>query len=158
MASRIAAAPPLSDLSREIEELRRQLASVNDAQLASEVSQHHQTVLSNIMLPGQVSGEIEPESLDGTGSGVAKAAAVNPVSKAQNGADNNSSNDAQADQPSFAPEQIPAGSDLISHHSLTPNPDNQILTPLLQTRPTLPKMPREPSIPLPPPTRMRVRR
>ena len=37
MASSIAAAPPLLDLSRELEELRRQLASANDAQLPSEV-------------------------------------------------------------------------------------------------------------------------
>ena len=73
MASSIAAAPPLSDLSREIEELRRQLASANDAQLASEVSQHHQTVLSNIMLTGQQSGQVAPaENLEGTGSGVRK--------------------------------------------------------------------------------------
>ena len=71
MASGIAAAPPLSDLSRELEELRRQLASASDAQVASEVSQHHQTVLSNIMLTGQQFGQVAPEeSFEGAASGL----------------------------------------------------------------------------------------
>ena len=60
MASNTAAAPPLSELSGVIEELRRQLASANDAQVASEVGHQHQTVLSNIMLTGQEEGQVAP--------------------------------------------------------------------------------------------------
>ena len=60
MASNSAASPPLSDHSAVAEELRRQLAAANDAQLASEVGHQHQTVLSNIMIMGQESGQIAP--------------------------------------------------------------------------------------------------
>ena len=129
MASNIAAVPPLSDLSREIEELRRQLASANDAQVASEVSQHHQTVLSNIMLTGQESGQSAPEEkLERANSGVAKVAAIEPGPNSQNGQDHNASADAQTAQSAFALNQISTGSDFVSHHTLTPF-DRQTLTP-----------------------------
>ena len=58
MASNSAAVPPLSELSGALEELRRQLASVTDAQVATEVGHQHQTVLSNIMLTGQEGGKL----------------------------------------------------------------------------------------------------
>ena len=96
MASSNAALPPLSELSGVVEELRRQLAAANDAQLASEVGHHHQTVLSNIMLTGQESGQVAPpEHSERTSSGVVKVAAVNSVSNSQNGTDHNTSTDPQ---------------------------------------------------------------
>ena len=129
MASSTAAVPPLSELSGVIEELRRQLASANDAQLASEVGHQHQTVLSNIMLTGQESGQVAPpEDLEKGSSGVAKATAFSPVSNFKNGTDHNTSTDAQTAPPASAPEQISAGSDFISHHNQTPF-NGQILTP-----------------------------
>ena len=132
MASRTATAPPSSDLSGVAEEVRRQLASANDAQVASEVSQHHQSVLSNIMLPGQVEGEIAAENLDGTGSGIANTSDIKPASNAQNGTGSTTSSGAPEDQPGFAPEQTSTGPDLISHNGLTPNLDSKILTPDIQ--------------------------
>ena len=42
------------------EEIRRQLASAKDVQLSSEVGQRNETVLSNIMLPGQKLGQMTP--------------------------------------------------------------------------------------------------
>ncbi|HUQ34810.1 MAG TPA: putative Ig domain-containing protein, partial [Aestuariivirga sp.] len=129
MASSNAAVPPLSDLSGVAEELRRQLASANDAQLASEVGHHHQTVLSNIMLTGQESGQIAPEeSLEKGSSSAAKPAAVSPVSNFKNGTDHNTSTDAQTAPPSTFLDQISAGSDWVSHHNLTPF-DHQALMP-----------------------------
>ena len=86
MASNTAAVPPLSELSGAIEELRRQLASANDAQLATEVGHQHQTVLSNIMLTGQEDGQVAPpEDLEKAGPGVAKAVDFSPVSNFKNG-------------------------------------------------------------------------
>ena len=121
MASSNAALPPLSELSGVVEELRRQLAAANDAQLASEVGHHHQTVLSNIMLTGQESGQVAPpEHSERTSSGVVKVAAVNSVSNSQNGTDHNTSTDPQMAQPASALDQISAGSDFVSHHNLTP--------------------------------------
>ena len=50
---------PTPDLETEIaEELRRQLAAARTQQTSGEVAQRHETVLSNIMLPGQAA--IEP--------------------------------------------------------------------------------------------------
>jgi VCBS repeat-containing protein len=129
MASSIAAGPPLLDLSRELEELRRQLASANDAQLASEVSQHHQTVLSNIMLTGEQSGQVAPEESPEKASALpAKVGAIDPLSNSQNGTDPDSSADLQTAQPAFALDQISAASDLVSRPSLTPS-DGQTFTP-----------------------------
>ncbi|MBL8905027.1 MAG: putative Ig domain-containing protein, partial [Rhizobiales bacterium] len=108
------------------------MASANDAQVASEVSQHHQSVLSNIMLPGQVEGEIAAENLDGTGSGIANTSDIKPASSAQNGTGSTTSSGAPEDQPGFAPEQTSTGPDLISHNGLTPNLDSKILTPDIQ--------------------------
>jgi VCBS repeat-containing protein len=129
MASDTDTAPPLSDLSQELEELRRQLASASDAQLASEVSQHHQTVLSNIMLMGQQSGQVAPEeSLERAGSGVAKTDAIDPVSNSQNSKEDSTPADARTGQPVSALDQISAASDLVSHRSLAPL-DGQTFTP-----------------------------
>ncbi len=129
MASSNAAAPPLSDLSGVAEELRRQLALANDAQLASEVGHHDQTVLSNIMLTGQETGQVAPpENLEKTSSGVVKVAPVNSVSNSQNGTDHSTSSDPQATQPASALDQISAGSDFVSHRNLTPF-ERQALTP-----------------------------
>ncbi|MDP1701227.1 MAG: hypothetical protein Q8L53_09790, partial [Aestuariivirga sp.] len=114
-----------------IEELRRQLASASDAQVATEVGHHHQTVLSNIMLTGEETGQVaSPEDLEKS-SGAAKATSFSPVSNFKNGADHNTSTDAPAAPPTSAPDQIPAGSDLISHHNQSPF-NGQILTPDVQ--------------------------
>ena len=92
MASNTAAAPPLSELSGALEELRRQLASVTDAQVATEVGHQHQTVLSNIMLTGQEEGQVAPpEDLEKGIAGIAKATAFNPVSNFKNGTDHTTS-------------------------------------------------------------------
>jgi VCBS repeat-containing protein len=129
MASSIAAGPPLLDLSRELEELRRQLASASDAQLPSEVGQHHQTVLSNIMLTGQQSGQVAlEETPEKAGAAAAKVDAIDPVSNSQSGTDLSTSLDAQTAQPAFALDQISTASDLVSHHSLTPL-DGETFTP-----------------------------
>ena len=129
MASNSAAVPPLSELSGVLEELRRQLASASDAQVASEVGHHHQTVLSNIMLTGQEAGQVAPpEDLEKGSSGAAKATAFSPVSNFKNGTDHNTSTDAQTAPPASALDQISAGSDLVSHHNQTPF-NGQILTP-----------------------------
>src|SRR3990170_2558231 len=120
MASSTAAVPPLSDLSGVAEEIRRQLASAKDAQLASEVGHHDETVLSNIMLTGQESGQVAPpEYLEKTSSGVAQATAVNAVSNSQNGPDHNTSSNAQTAQPTSALDQISAESALVSHYNLS---------------------------------------
>ena len=130
MASSIAAAPPLTELSGAIEELRRQLASVNDAQVATEVGHQHQTVLSNIMLTGQQTEQVAPpEDVEKASPGVAKAGVVSPVSNFKNGTDHNTSTDAQTPQPASAPDQISAGPDLLSHHSTLDRLDGQILMP-----------------------------
>ncbi|MDO8352034.1 MAG: hypothetical protein Q7T14_01115, partial [Aestuariivirga sp.] len=85
-----------------IEELRRQLASVSDAQVATEVGHHHQTVLSNIMLTGQEDGQVAPpEDLEKGSSGAAKAA-NSPVSNFKNGTDHNTSTDLQTAPPTSA--------------------------------------------------------
>ena len=121
MASNTAAAPPLSELSGVIEELRRQLASANDAQLASEVGHQHQTVLSNIMLTSQEAGQVAPpEDVEKAGSGVAKATAFSPVSNFKNGTNHETSTDPQTAPPTSAPDQISAAPDLVGHHNLTP--------------------------------------
>ena len=105
MASSTSAVPPLYDLPGVAEEIRRQLASAKDAQLASEVGHHDETVLSNIMLTGQESGQIAPpEDLEKTSSGVAQTTAVNPVSNSQNGTDHDTSTDAR--RPSRPPPRI----------------------------------------------------
>ena len=130
MASNTAAVPPLSDLSGVAEEIRRQLASANDAQLASEVGHHHQTVLSNIMLTGQESGQVAPpEDLEKGSSGVAKATAVNPVSNSQNGTDHNTSTDAQTAQPSLRPGSNFRWARLDQSPQSAPPFNGQILTP-----------------------------
>ena len=132
MASNSAAVPPLSELSGVIEELRRQLASANDAQLASEVSHHDQTVLSNIMLTGKESRQIAPpEELEKGSSGTANTTAFSPVSNFKNGTDHSPSTDAQTAPPPSALDQISAGSDFVSHHSQAPF-NGQILTPDIQ--------------------------
>ena len=132
MASNSAAVPPLSELSGVIEELRRQLASVSDAQVASEVGHHHQTVLSNIMLTGQEDGQVAPpEDLEKGSSGAANATAFSPVSNFKNGTGINTSTDAPAAPPPSALDQIPAGSGFISHHNQSPF-NGQILTPGVQ--------------------------
>ncbi len=66
---------PAPDLETEIaEEIRRQLANARSNQTSGEVAQRHETVLSNIMLPGQA--DIEPgEPLD---TGTASTTAVPP--------------------------------------------------------------------------------
>ena len=139
MASNSAASPPLSDHSGVAEELRRQLAAANDAQVASEVGHQHQTVLSNIMIMGEKSGKIAPvEDLEKGGPGVAKAAAISPVSNFKNGVNHDASTDAQAAPPAAALDQISTGSDFISHHNQAPF-DPQSLMPdvhLAQVGPT----------------------
>ena len=132
MASNSAAVPPLSELSGVIEELRRQLASVSDAQVATEVGHHHQTVLSNIMLTGEETGQVAPpEDLEKGSSGAAKAAAFTPVSNFKNGTDHSTSTDSQTAPPTSALDQISAGSDFVSHHNQAPF-NGQILTPDIQ--------------------------
>src|SRR5436190_3691698 len=129
MASNTAAVPPLYELSGAIEELRRQLASANDAQLATEVGHQHQTVLSNIMLTGEESGQIAPpEDLEKAGAGVANSTAFSPISNFKNGTNQDTSNDAQTAPTAFAPDQISAGSDFLSHHGQS-DFSGQILTP-----------------------------
>ena len=118
MASNSAAAPPLSDHSGAAEELRRQLAAANDAQLASEVGHQHQTVLSNIMIMGQEAGQIAPvDDLDKGSQGVAKAAAISPVSNFKTGTNQDTSTDAQGGPQAPALDLISGGSDFISHHN-----------------------------------------
>ena len=132
MASSITAVPPLSDLSGVAEEIRRQLASAKDAQLASEVSQHDETVLSNIMLTGQQSGQVAPvENLESKSSSVAKVTAVSPVSNSQIGSDRDTSTDAQTTEPTYTLRQVSDGSATASHHNLTPfdRLERQALTP-----------------------------
>ncbi|MEQ1519927.1 MAG: cadherin domain-containing protein, partial [Aestuariivirga sp.] len=118
MASNSAASPPLSDHSAVAEELRRQLAAANDAQLASEVGHQHQTVLSNIMIMGQEAGKIAPvDDLDKGSQGVAKAAAISPVSNFKTGTNQDTSTDAQGGLQAPALDLISGGSDFISHHN-----------------------------------------
>ena len=132
MASNNAAVPPLSELSGVIEELRRQLASVSDAQVATEVGHHHQSVLSNIMLTGEETGQVAlPEDLEKGSAGVANATAFSPVSNFKNGTDHNTSTDSQTAPPTSALDQFSAGSDFVSHHNQAPF-NGQILTPDVQ--------------------------
>ena len=129
MASNSAAVPPLSELSGALEELRRQLASVTDAQVATEVGHQHQTVLSNIMLTGQEEGQVAPpEDLEKGSAGVAKATAFSPVSNFKNGTDHTTSPDSQTPPATSALDQISSGSDFLSYHSQAPF-NGQILTP-----------------------------
>ncbi len=129
MASNSAAVPPLSELSGVIEELRRQLASASDAQVATEVGHHHQSVLSNIMLTGQKDGQAAPpEELEKGSPGAANATAFNPVSNFRNGTEHTTPADGQAAPPTSGPGQIPAGPDFISHHNQAPF-NGQMLTP-----------------------------
>ena len=130
MASSTAAVPPHSDLPGVAEEIRRQLASAKDAHLASEVGHHDETVLSNIMLTGQESGQVAPpEDLEKTSSGVVQTTAVNAVSNSQNGPDHDTSSNARPAQPISTSGQISAGSDFVSHHNQTPRFEGQILVP-----------------------------
>ena len=129
MASNTAAVPPLSELSGVLEELRRQLASASDAQVATEVGHHHQTVLSNIMLTGEEAGQIAPPEDLEKSSGVAKSASVDPLLNSQNGPDHNTSMDARSAQPDVAPDQNSAGPDSISHNNFTSFVQPQTLTP-----------------------------
>jgi large repetitive protein len=129
MASSTAAVPPLSDLPGLAEEIRRQLASAKDAQLASEVSNHDETVLSNIMLTGQESGQVAPPEDLEKSSGLANAAAVYALSNSKNGTDHDTSTDARTAQPTSALDQISAESALVSHHNLARGFEGQILTP-----------------------------
>src|SRR5689334_17524105 len=128
MASNTAAVPPLYELSGALEELRRQLAAANDAQVASEVGQHNQTVLSNIMLTEQESGQVAPPEDLERGHGGAQAASITPLSNSQNGVDHNTSTDSQAVPPVSLLDQIPAEPDLAIHHNQTPF-SGQILKP-----------------------------
>ena len=130
MASSTSAVPPLYDLPGVAEEIRRQLALAKDAQLASEVGHHDETVLSNIMLTGQESGQVAPpEDLEKGSSGAANTPVFSPVSNFKNGTDHNTSTDAQAAPPASTLDQISAGSDFVSHHNQTPRFEGQILTP-----------------------------
>ncbi|MBL8792002.1 MAG: hypothetical protein JNM45_16040, partial [Rhizobiales bacterium] len=67
MSSSSVGVTPAPDLETPdiAEEIRRQLASARNHQTSDEVAQRHETVLSNIMLPGQVNAE--PGSIAETG-------------------------------------------------------------------------------------------
>ncbi|MGB9142076.1 MAG: hypothetical protein WCB71_07750, partial [Aestuariivirga sp.] len=87
MSSRNYIATPPADFSDVAEEIRRQLTATKDASLSSEVGQQHETVLANIMLPGQLSGQLAPpDATVPSGSGFRYEATGTPVAKNQDDA------------------------------------------------------------------------
>ncbi len=105
-----------TDLETEIaEEIRRQLANARSNQTSGEVAQRHETVLSNIMLPGQA--DIEPgEPLD---TGTASTTAVPPP------ADNGQSVTTEEETQAIAPVTLPKMPvDPAAGHADAPLPGN----------------------------------
>ena len=88
MSSRNHIATSPSDFSDIAEEIRRQLTAAKDASLSSEVGQQHETVLANIMLPGQLSGQLAPpDAVAPSGSNFRDGVPGNPIPKDQGNVD-----------------------------------------------------------------------